>query len=388
MEGVTDFATRLWFQLIGGMDFVWTPFLRVTDTFPAKFPEDFAPELTQLRGFFPAPLYLQTMGSRPEDVVRTADLLGDLVEFVDVNCGCPSPTVVGSRAGSSLLERPEIFASFVEYVSRHVGPHRLSVKMRTGFQDASEFPALLNVLKNIPLRHLTVHGRTRPERYLGSANWHLIKLASDELQCPVMGSGDICDKASLQMRLSRAPRVSAVMIGRGALRNPWCFEGAAHAPVLPALVAFIVMQDIVFEAPSRLVRWAAEKCPPKFGGLTDRDWWGVIQSLVAVRGGRVVRLEDVEVSSRALSRGKMLWNYLRSSLHETFMAPHLMRATKLSDLITGVGEIARQLEPSPANLNLPLSYNSEHDWMYSGAGRGEKKTSADRNFSDGVTTKQ
>ena len=80
MEGVTDFATRLWFQMVGGMAFTWTPFMRVTDSFPAKLPEAFAPELTTLKGMFPADLILQVMGSRPEDVVRTADVLGDKIK--------------------------------------------------------------------------------------------------------------------------------------------------------------------------------------------------------------------------------------------------------------------------------------------------------------------
>lgn len=382
MEGVTDFATRLWFQMIGGMDFVWTPFLRVTDTFPAKLPEDFAPELTKLRGLFPAPLYFQVMGSRPEDIVRTADILGDLVEFVDLNCGCPSPTVVGSRAGSSLLEKPEIFRTFVEFVTDRIGETRLSVKMRTGYHTRDEFPQLLDAIKHLQLHHLTIHGRTRPDRYTGYSDWNLIQRAAEAMKCPVIGSGDICDKAGLGQRSATASRVDAVIVGRGALRNPWFFSGAETAPIDAALVAFILMQDIAFERPVALVHWVATQSKQKFGDLSDQDWWTEIVSLLAIRGQTCGSLLGIQVSPRALSRGKMMWNYLRSSLPEPFMEPQLMRASSLPDFLEGLHKIARQLELSPANL--PLNYKADLDWMYSGAGRGVKQAAKEADLSNGV----
>lgn len=382
MEGVTDFATRLWFQMIGGMDFTWTPFLRVTDTFPAKIPDAFAPEITVLRGLFPAPLYFQVMGSRAEDVVRTADVLGSHVDFIDLNCGCPSPTVVGSRAGSSLLQDPEIFGRFIEFVSSRVGAGRLSVKMRTGYEHSEEFPRLLSAIRHLPLRHLTVHGRTRPDRYTGSSNWELIEHAASFMSCPVIGSGDICDKDGLEKRSVLAPAVHATIVGRGALRNPWYFAGVTSAPVDAALVAFIVMQDIAFESPERLTRWVLDDSRKKFGNLSGEDWWTEIVSLLKTRGEHPHGLDAIQVSSRALSRGKMLWNYLRSSLPEAFLEPRLMRASKLSDFIGGIHEIARQLRLSPDNL--PLTYRSELDWMYSGAGRGVKQSVNDANQNVGV----
>jgi tRNA-dihydrouridine synthase len=378
MEGVTDFATRLWYQMVGGMDFTWTPFFRVTDSSPGKWPDAFAPELSVLKGLFPVPLVVQVMGSRAIDIIRTANILGERVSYLDLNCGCPSPTVVGSRAGSSLLQSSEYFGTFIEQVVTAVGPSRLSIKMRTGYSDAREFPALIATIKDQPLRHLTVHGRTRPDRYTGLSNWDLIELAAETMACPVIGSGDICDKESFRQKIKQSPKVQTRIIGRGALRNPWIFSDGVMAPVLTAFVAFVVMQDIGVESHDVLVRWAAERGSQKFGGLSDSDWWSEILSLLALRNQNPKRIEDIEVTTRALSRGKMLWNYLRSSLPQEFMEPTLMRQSKLSDLVSNVQAIAKQATGLPANL--PLNYRPELDWMYSGEGRGPKKL-------NGATTK-
>ena len=366
MEGVTDFPTRMWFRYIGGMDFLWTPFLRVTDTYPARFPDTFAPEFLQLKGHYNTPTIFQVMGSRPEDVVRTFSILGDLVETIDLNCGCPSPTVVGSRAGSSLLEKVDFFAGFIEKVIAGIGPGRLSVKMRTGFHSESEFDSLIKAIIPLPLKHLTVHGRTRAQRYTGVANWSLITKASANCTYPVIGSGDICDLDGISRRLASPCAVHAVIIGRGALRNPWIFQGTGSAPVSMALLLFIVMQDIFIANPMGFIRWVGEE--PFETLRTAEDFWRKTQAFLNRSGQKFRAPEDVQSTSRALSRGKMIWNYLRSSLPAPFMDSRIMRVTQLSDLIKGIGEIARQSGLDPANL--PLCYQADYDWVFSGQGRG------------------
>lgn len=365
MEGVTDFATRSWFRFIGGMDFLWTPFLRVTDTFPSSFPAHFAPEITRLKGRFNSPTVIQLMASRPEDVVRVAETLKDSVSFIDLNCGCPSPTVVGSRAGSSLLERVDGFASFVEKVTAGVGPGRLSVKMRTGFALEAEFKSLVSVLKPFPLRHLTVHGRTRVQRYTGVANWNLINYAANECPFPVIGSGDICHVGTLTQCLSEDSATDSVIIGRGALRNPWIFRGDKYAPITMSLLLYVVMQDIFLENPDTLVNWTAEE--PDRPLVTADDYRILVSNALRYADRSHFAIEDIEVSPRALSRGKMLWNYIRSSLPDAFLEGQIMRSNRLTDFISGIIEISRQLGLDPDNL--PIGYHSDRDWMYSGQGR-------------------
>jgi tRNA-dihydrouridine synthase len=169
----------------------------------------------------------------------------------------------------------------------------------------------------------------------------------------------------MNQRLVDPSMVQAVIIGRGALRNPWIFTGAQFAPVSMALLLYVVMQDLFIERPADFIRWIADE--PLDLLKTPEDFWRLTLRFLN-RSGQHCRLpEDVQSSPRALSRGKMIWNYLRSSLPSPFLDPRIMRVTKLSDLIMGIGEISRQSGLDPANL--PLCYQSEHDWIFSGQGR-------------------
>jgi hypothetical protein len=130
------------------------------------------------------------------------------------------------------------------------------------------------------------------------------------------------------------------------------------------------MQDMAFESPEILRRWAAERDPSSFGLETTEDWWRDIETLLRARGSSAGELNKIEVTSRALSRGKMLWNYLRSSLPEIFMEPLLMRSAKLSDFVDGIERLSEAGGFSAGYL--PLRHRPDLNWMYSGEGRGVK----------------
>ena len=380
MEGVTDLAVRLWFALTSPGDFSWTPFLRVTDTFPAKIPDDYAPELTILKQALPVPVIPQLMGSRVEDFVRTAELLLPYAPFVDLNCGCPSPTVVGSRAGSSLLEKTDLFARFVSEAVHRLGPGRVSVKMRTGFHAPSEIFGLIKSIQGLPLAQLTVHGRTRPQRYTGLADWSLMREATAQLPFTVVGSGDICDLGSLSDRDS--PEISRFIVGRGALRNPWIFEelktgSKVSAPVVPALVAFGLLQHLGLWDRNQLMTWALEGGALHPAKTDIAAWNRVIIALLKARGDGVTPVGEIEILPRAFARVKMLWNYLRGSLPEAFMEPAILRTKSLPDMLRGIAAIAAS-EDLTSDL-WPLSYNPKWDWMYSGQSRGPQSAASPSN---------
>lgn len=368
MEGVTDIAVRLWFALTTPPDFVWTPFLRVTDTYPAsQIPREFIPELTQLRGAVPFAVIPQLMGSRPEDIMRVSAALLMSAPFVDLNCGCPSPTVVGSRAGSSLLERSDLFSSFVETIVKEVGPNRLSVKMRTGFHDEAEFSTLIASIQDLPLAQLTVHGRTRPQRYAGLSNWNLIRSASETMSCEVIGSGDLVDSVSAQRLYHAAPRVKTAIVGRGALRNPWIFGEVSRVPLLEPLVAFGLLQQLRIHNMDALLAWAANGGAAKPAGADVEAWQKAIFDLQKELSSTAKAISEIEIDPRAFARVKMLWSYLRSSLPHEFMEPTILRAKTLSEFCCHLSSICRETELDAKSIL--LRYRHDLDWLYAGQGK-------------------
>lgn len=374
MEGVTDIAVRLWFALTTPPDFVWTPFLRVTDTFPAsQVPRSFIPEQTILRGAVPFAVIPQLMGSRPEDVARVAAPILEHVPFIDLNCGCPSPTVVGSRAGSSLLEHSELFHAFIGALVRELGSSRLSVKMRTGFHSDSEFSTLIDAVESFPLVHLTIHGRTRPQRYTGLSDWTLIDAASKRLSYPVVGSGDIVDAESAERMRLVAPAIKTSIIGRGALRNPWIFGDISQVPLIEPLIAFGLMQQLGLYHVDLLLAWAADGGASTPAGNSVEAWHNVIASLQKCLNFEARSLEEIEIDSRAFARVKMLWNYFRSSLPPPFMEPTILRSKSLTAFCKHLLRICQDSELDAKSIS--LRYRQDLDWLYAGQGRGKASPS-------------
>jgi hypothetical protein len=239
--------------------------------------------------------------------------------------------------------------------------------MRTGFHDASEFAGLLAAISSLPLRHLTVHGRTRPQKYKGKADWDLVQRAARHVAFPVFGSGDLSDFHEIQTRFAETRELGGAIVGRGALRNPWIFSGATHAPVLPALAVFILAQDFQLERLSGLIDLAGHLSDEVPAGDDAGRWITIAEKLASARGLQSGPMRGWSVSPRALARGKMLWNYLRSSLPEPFMDPMLMRVKDLGGLLDGIQHIARAHHFDVASL--PVRHQSHYDWMFSGEGK-------------------
>jgi tRNA-dihydrouridine synthase len=367
MEGVSDFATRLWFWCVSQPAAMGTPFLRVTPGFPPnRVPQLFAPEDHQLARELPWTLRPQLMASDPVDFGRIARALLQRSPLIEVNCGCPSPTVVGNGAGSSLLRSLDLFDSFIGGCSREVGAQSLAVKMRTGFSDAGSFSELLSCLRAYPIARLTVHGRTRDQRYTGLADWTLIRLAGETLKLPVIGSGDIVDLSTANSRMESAPSVHGFVVGRGALRNPWIFRILREQKNLSvplhvltrALALFMKLQHLQLENPTVLLNLA-----PRLASLTttldtmSHGFWEEIQFELQ----KGIDLET-PLSPRAFARTKMLWHYLRSSLPGIFRDPTLLRSIDITGLTSHIESIAK----TSGITDIALTWDPSDDWIYSG----------------------
>jgi tRNA-dihydrouridine synthase B len=173
------------------------------------------------------PVAIQIFGGDPEKMAAAAQIVEGIgADIVDVNMGCPVPKIAKHNAGCSLMREPDHAASVVRAMSRAVRIP-VTVKMRAGWDaDAINAPDLARRMEDAGAAAVAVHGRTAAQSYSGFSDWELIARVADDVSIPVFGSGDCVDPDQLVHRL-RLGRIAGVLVGRGALRNPWIFQHAA-----------------------------------------------------------------------------------------------------------------------------------------------------------------
>jgi tRNA-dihydrouridine synthase B len=173
------------------------------------------------------PVSIQIFGGDPAKMADAAQIVEGMgADIVDINMGCPVPKIAKHNAGCSLMREPEHAQSVVAAMAKAV-KIPVTVKMRAGW-DASEVnaPDLAKRMQDAGAAALAVHGRTAAQSYTGSSDWDLINRVAAGVGIPVFGSGDCVEPRQMVDKLTGA-RVSGVLVGRGALRNPWIFEQAA-----------------------------------------------------------------------------------------------------------------------------------------------------------------
>jgi nifR3 family TIM-barrel protein len=172
------------------------------------------------------PVSIQIFGGDPEKMAAAAQIVQGMgADIVDVNMGCPVPKIAKHNAGCSLMREPEHAAEVVRAMTRAVRIP-VTVKMRAGWNEQEiNAPDLARRLEGAGAAAVTVHGRTAAQSYSGSSDWDLIARVAECVRIPVIGSGDCIEAAQMVERLRGG--VSGVLVGRGALRNPWIFQQAA-----------------------------------------------------------------------------------------------------------------------------------------------------------------
>jgi tRNA-dihydrouridine synthase B len=173
------------------------------------------------------PVSIQIFGGDPEKMAAAAQIVEGIgADIVDVNMGCPVPKIAKHNAGCSLMREPAHAADVIRAMARSVRIP-VTVKMRAGW-DAGEInaPDLARRLEDAGAAAVAVHGRTAAQSYSGVSDWALIARVAADLSIPVFGSGDCVEPEQIVERL-RGSAVGGVLVGRGALRNPWIFEQAA-----------------------------------------------------------------------------------------------------------------------------------------------------------------
>ncbi len=170
---------------------------------------------------------VQLFGSEPADLAWACERLVDRgVRWIDLNAGCPVPKFIRQGAGSALLRDPLRLARILRSMRRQV-PGVLSLKMRSGWDARScHGPEIARLAASEGIDLLTVHGRTRAQQYRGHSDPARIREVVEAVpQLPVLANGDVTCAEDVP-RLLEATGAIGVMIGRGAIGNPWIFEDA------------------------------------------------------------------------------------------------------------------------------------------------------------------
>ena len=172
------------------------------------------------------PVLAQLAGSDTAALLRDADMLLNRpgVAGINLNAGCPSPLVNRHGAGAGLLRDLPRLHEITQSLRTALPAGQFSIKCRLGWEHAEdEFPAILDILAAAAPDEVGIHARTRKQLYGGTPHFDYVRKAVETLPCPVLANGDITtpQQAGSCIQLTRA---AGLMIGRGAVRNPYLFR--------------------------------------------------------------------------------------------------------------------------------------------------------------------
>jgi tRNA-dihydrouridine synthase B len=224
MAGVTDSTFRRMILGLGGCGLVSTEMTNAASVSPKALKRH------RLLDFLPQerPLTMQLSGNEPELVAHAAQTVEALgADILDINCGCPSPKVTGGGHGSALLKdlckMEQVIKAVVKAVKVPV-----TLKYRAGWDDNGlNYLETARMAEAAGISALALHPRTREQAYRGLADWSRVAEVKQVVSIPVIGSGDVKTAVQALQRL-HTTGADGVMIGRGAMENPWLFRQIAE----------------------------------------------------------------------------------------------------------------------------------------------------------------
>ena len=168
------------------------------------------------------PLSVQLFGSELEALKKAAKIVEPFFDMIDYNMGCPAPHITQQMAGGALLQNEDltrkIFRALVTSVQKPV-----TLKMRAGVENSIVFKNIAKIAQDEGVKMITLHARTVRQGYSGKSNWNLIKDLKEIVEIPVVGNGDITTPEHAKQMLEQTG-CDYVMIGRGAMGNPFLFK--------------------------------------------------------------------------------------------------------------------------------------------------------------------
>ncbi len=219
MQDITDLPFWRVMQCYGGADLYYTEYFRVH--------RDSKPERHILRSIDEnptgRPVIAQMIGEHIPSLIRTAKALQTHPIFgIDLNLGCPAPVVCRKHAGGGLLKFPERIDAILRALRPEISIP-FTVKTRIGTSDPAEFDRLLEIFAAHEIDAFTVHGRTVKELYRTAVHLDRIRQAVERLRAPVFANGNVLSVALARETLN-STGAAGLMMGRGAIRNPWLFQ--------------------------------------------------------------------------------------------------------------------------------------------------------------------
>lgn len=219
MQDVTDWAFWKLIASYGGPDIYFTEYFRVTPGY--RLQRSILKSIVDNPTGKPA--IAQIIGNDVEWMVRNAQLLErHPVAGIDLNLGCPAPVVYRKCAGGGMLRDPARIDQLLGALRAGISGC-FTVKTRLGFSGASEFDRLLDIFSSHRLDLLTVHARTVAEKYGPHVHLERVAEAVRRMPCPVMANGNV-NSVEDARRVWEQTGAQGLMIGRGAIRNPWIFQ--------------------------------------------------------------------------------------------------------------------------------------------------------------------
>ncbi|TGM69759.1 tRNA dihydrouridine(16) synthase DusC [Leptospira levettii] len=223
MEGLLDFRLRDTLTRVGGYDECVSEFIRVNDTLlPSHRFYRYVPELYQnSRTKSGIPVKVQLLGSDINCMAENASKVASLGAYgIDINFGCPAPTVNRNRGGAALLKEPNLMYSIVKAV-RNVVPKEIPVtaKMRLGYDTTEHALVCAKALEEGGAKEIVVHARTKVDGYKPPAYWEWISKITEHIKIPVIANGEIWNVTDA-IRCQKISGCKDIMIGRGAVANP------------------------------------------------------------------------------------------------------------------------------------------------------------------------
>ncbi|MCE9646998.1 MAG: tRNA-dihydrouridine synthase family protein [Chloroflexi bacterium] len=189
------------------------------------------------------PITFQIYGDDPDLILKAALKVQELnPDIIDINMGCPAKSIADRGAGVGMMPSPLRIARTFRKLTRAL---RVPVtgKIRLGWDKNKNYKLIARIVEEEGGSLIAVHGRTREQRYTGNADWDAIAEVKSRIGIPVIGSGDVKTVADIE-RMKKHTGCDAVMIGRGALANPWIFSRLDREQVSPAQVQDTVRKHL------------------------------------------------------------------------------------------------------------------------------------------------